>query len=484
MSSPVRPLAEHAVSSPDRPALIAPDGQWSYRELDHAVSAVAARLREQGIRSRQTVGTDLPAADDWITTLALLRLGTRTVSLIGIDRLAELSLDALLTRPGTPRFSAPQVIAVDRLWIEQAHDDLDPAAAGATVLYPRADAICRVILTSGTTGLPRAAELSVGAVEHRLANLHHYWTDGRRELNLMSASTTGGFHTGLAALRHGTPYVAVDVAHPRVLELAAAAEIEVLCGSPVQVGGFVRRLRESGATLPSLREVRTAGAAASEGLLREIAEVLAVPVRGVYGSTEGGGVTTRLLHGGGDPADVGQPVPGIRLEAVDENGKPCAAGEVGEVRYRGPGLASGYGGADRADAPTGSFRGGWFYPGDRGALRADGSLVLEGRTAELINVGGVKIDPAAVDAAVEGFAGVADAATFVIEQRPGVPELGLAVVAQGDCDLRALDALLRARLPGKHPTVYGHVSVIPRNRMGKVERARLTAEFRRRLNLD
>lgn len=484
MSSPVRPLADLATSRPDSPALIAADGRWTFRELDRAVTAVAARLRESGIRSRQTVATDLPLAEDWITTLALLRLGTRTVSMVSIDRGPDLMLDALLTRPGRPRFAAAQVIPVDRLWIEQAQNDLDPERTGSTVLYPRTDDICRVILTSGTTGTPRAALLSVGAVEHRLDHLHQYWTDDRRELNLMSASTTGGFHTGLAALRHGTPYLAIDVAHPRVVAVAVDAAIEVLCGSPVQVGGFVQRVRESGSTLPSLREVRTAGAAASEGLLREIAEVLAVPVRGVYGSTEGGGVTTRLLHGGGDPADVGRPVPGIRLEVVGENGEPCAAGDIGEVRYRGPGLASGYHGDDRQDERTGSFRGGWFYPGDHGALRADGSLVLEGRVAEIMNVGGVKIDPAAVDAIVDGFPGVADAATFLIEQRPGMPELGLAVVAQGDCDLRALDQLLRRRLPGKHPTVFGQVSVIPRNRMGKVERARLSAEFRRHLNLD
>ena len=96
----------------------------------------------------------------------------------------------------------------------------------------------------------------------------------------------------------------------------------------------------------------------------------------------------------------------------------------------------------------------------------------------------MKVDPATVDAAVEGFPGVIDAGTFIIEQVPGVPELGLAIVADAGCDLRALDRLLRQRLPGKHPTVFGQVSVIPRNRMGKVERVRLTTEFRRRLGLD
>lgn len=482
MFAPLRHLSEQASAHPDRPAILSSDGAWTFAELDRAVTAVAARLRDLGIAPRQLVATDLAPADDWIVTLALLRIATRTVSLTGVGTLIGWSPDALLTRPGTRSGDAAQVIAVDRLWIEQAMADADESGDPAvpTVLYPRADAICRVIMTSGTTGNPRGVELSISAVEHRLATLHRYWTDDRVELNLMTLSTTGGFHTALACLQHGTPYLAVDLSNERMLRLAATAGVQVLAGSPVQVGILVQLIRDHGLTLPTLREVRTAGAPATPALLAQIAEVLAVPVRGVYGSTEGGGVATRMLHGSDDSAQVGAPLPGIQLQIVDERGTVVEAGVSGDIRYRGPGLASGYSVPD----PEGSFRDGWFYPGDRGSLTLDGSLVLDGRASEIVNVGGVKVDPATVDAAVEGFPGVVDAATFVIEKRPGVPELGLAVVARADCDLRALDQLLRQRLPGKHPTVFGQVSVIPRNRMGKVERGRLTEEFRRRLNLD
>ena len=482
MFAPLRHLQEHSATHPDRTALVGADGRWSFAELDRAVTAVAGRLRELGIGPRMLVATDLAPADDWIVTLALLRIATRSVSLTGVVAPTALALDAVIARPGRATGLADLVIAVDRLWIEQAVADAGEAGWPdvATVLYPRRDAICRVIMTSGTTGTPRGVELSVAAVEHRLETLHRYWTDDRPELNLMSLSTTGGLHTALASLQHGTPYLAVDIADERLVRRAADARVEVLAGSPVQVGSLVQLMRENGLTLPSLREVRTAGAAATPALLAQIAEVLAVPVRGVYGSTEGGGIATRMLHGGGDPADVGQPLPGIQLQIVDEEGTPVSDGVSGRVRYRGPGLASGYTGGD----PEGSFRDGWFSPGDRGSLSAEGALVIDGREGEIVNVGGVKLDPATVDAAVEGFPGVVDAATFVIEKRPGVPELGLAVVASAECDLQALDQLLRQRLPGKHPTVFGQVSVIPRNRMGKVERGRLTQEFRRRLSLD
>lgn len=482
MFAPVRHLNEQASTRPDALALIGVDGRWTFSELERAVSAVAWRLRERGIEPRQLVATDLAPADDWIVTLALFTIATRTVSWAGVGSGSGRVVDALLTRPGTRRVDAAQVIDVDRLWIEQAVADVEQSGAEnpPTVLYPRDDAICRVIMTSGTTGTPRAVELSVRAVEHRLANLHRYWTDSRIEVNLMTLSTTGGFHTALAALQHGSPYLAVDMADDRFVRVAAEARAQVLCGSPVQVGQTLRLLRDLDETLPQLTEVRTAGALPTPALLSTIAEQLSVPVRGVYGSTEGGGVTMRMLHLGGDLSDVGAPLTGVELDIADDSGASVSRGESGDVRYRGPGLASGYSGDDAER----SFRDGWFYPGDRGRLTPEGTLVIEGRTAEIVNVGGVKVDPATVDAAVEGFPGVVDAGTFIIEQVPGVPELGLAVVADASCDLRALDQLLRQRLPGKHPTVFGQVSVIPRNRMGKVERARLTAEFRRRLNLD
>jgi len=482
MFAPVLHLHEQAVAHPDRPALLSSDTTWTFAELERAVVAVARRLRGLGIAPRQFVATDLEPALDWIVTLALFRVATRTVSLTGVGATSGLGLDALIARPGARGVDTARVIAVDRLWIEQVIADAEEASDddGPTVLYPRSDSICRVIMTSGTTGNPRGVELSVKAVEHRLSNLHRYWTDERIELNLMSLSTTGGFHTALANLQHGTPYLAVELPDERSLRLADAARVQVLAGSPVQIGGLLQRMREHDLELATVREVRTAGAAATPGLLAEIANLLAVPVRSVYGSTEGGGVATRMLHSGGDPADVGAPLDGIALEIVDDAGTPVATGISGNVRYRGPGLATGYIASDHEQ----SFRSGWFYPGDRGALTQEGALVLDGRTAEIVNVGGVKIDPATVDAAVEGFPGVIDAGTFIIERLPGVPELGIAVVADTVCDLRALDQLLRKRLPGKHPTVFGQVSVIPRNRMGKVERTRLTSEFKRRLNLD
>ena len=202
-----------------------------------------------------------------------------------------------------------------------------------------------------------------------------------------------------------------------------------------------------------------------------------MPVRGVYGSTEGGGAATRMLASTDDPARVGAPVAGVELQIVDEQDAPLPDGAEGRVRYRGRGLAAGY--LENGSIVDGDVRRGWFCPGDSGALH-EGELVLGGRDSELLNVGGAKIDPARVDALACDLTGVRDAAAFPLERKPGIVELGLAVVAEPHVDLRALDAHLRSTLPTGFPTVFGRVAEVPRNRMGKVQRHLLTAEFTRR----
>jgi long-chain acyl-CoA synthetase len=332
------------------------------------------------------------------------------------------------------------------------------------------------MLTSGTTGLPRAAAHSVAALESRRGGLYRYWTDDRPEVNFMGLSTTGGFHTAIASLHHGQVFRAVDSINEQTMRFVAQQQITVLCGSPMQIARAGELLAEFDISLPTLGEIRMAGTAPSASLLRVLAEQPGVPIRSVYGSTEGGGVTMRYIGPADDPTNAGQPLPGTEVQIVDEAGVPVATGVEAAVRYRSPGMVSGY----LEDTVVAPFPRGWFVPGDRGMLDRSGSLVLTGRNAELMNLGGLKIDPARVDEIAMTYPGVLDVAAFQIERRVGIPEIALAVVAEPECELRALDRYLREQLPIGHPTAFWRVEEIPRNRMGKVERSMLATELARR----
>lgn len=471
MFAPLDDLQRNAVERPHDVALRTPGRRFTFAELAATVDAVATRLRAEGVKPRQIVALDLPSALEWIFDLALLRLATRSVSLSGVSDTGTLAVDLLITGESDRALLAAKRLRVDYEWVLQAADD--SSGAVPAVEYPRPDSIFRLMLTSGTTGMPRAAAYSVAALEHRTATLDRYWSDGRIELNFMPMSTTGGFHTAVADLKHGQKHLAVDFVNAETLRFAAAEGVQVLCGSPLHIATALSVMAAADLTLPDLEEVRLAGATPTATLLRLISERLGVPVRSVYGSTEGGGVTTRMLSPDDDLANVGAALPGLELQVVDDAGTPVAPGTIGSVRYRGPGTTSGY----LVGGVLEPFPGGWFSPGDTGMLSPDGSLTLAGRTTELVNVAGQKVDPARIDALALDFAGVRDAAAFGFERPDGIAELGIAVVVDPGCDLRQLDRLLRETLRAGFPTTYWAVDDIPRNRMGKAERSVLAQRY-------
>jgi long-chain acyl-CoA synthetase len=471
--APLSDLRRHASERGADIALASPWRNWSFAELEITVEAVAIRLRQEGIRPRHVVGVDLPSALEWIVDLALMRLAARSVSLRGVSRRGGLALDALLATPGARADVAPMMLHVDDAWIVSTVCETPGVAPGFE--YARTDSIFRFILTSGTTGQPRAAAYSVGALAHRRAARWMGWTDGRAELNLMPLSTTGGLHTALADLDHGQTHLAVDFIDEATLRFAAAHGVQVLCGSPAQIASALGVLANVDLNLPHLEEVRLAGATPSATLLRLITERLRVPIRSVYGSTEGGAVAARMVQEDDDLVDVGKVLPGREVQIIDETGAPVPAGTEGTVRYRGRGMTSGY----FEDGAVTEFPRGWIEPGDVGVLTPDGSLVLAGRTSEIINIGGQKINPTVVDELALEFLGVRDAAAFGLEQANGMATLGLAVVSTPDCDLRELDRYLRSRLGNGHPSTFWRVREIPRNRMGKAKRQELATAFAR-----
>ncbi|MGZ8212833.1 MAG: AMP-binding protein, partial [Burkholderiales bacterium] len=95
---------------------------------------------------------------------------------------------------------------------------------------------------------------------------------------------------------------------------------------------------------------------------------------------------------------------------MSEGGTLCAAGEAGEIVVRGPLVFDGY--FDDAEATAAAFVDDWFRTGDVGRFDEEGYLYLVGRIKELINRGGEKISPVAIDAVLEAIPGVRAAATF------------------------------------------------------------------------
>jgi acyl-CoA synthetase (AMP-forming)/AMP-acid ligase II len=171
------------------------------------------------------------------------------------------------------------------------------------------------------------------------------------------------------------------------------------------------------------------------------------------------------------PGTVGRAT-GVEITPLDDDWRPVAAGEDGEVAVRGPSVVDQY--LDNPAATAASFRDGWFRTGDVGKLSADGYLTLVGRVKELINRAGEKISPYEVEEALLSHPAVAEAAAYPMPDEKYGEQVGAVVVLQGEATPKELTAHCADRLAAfKRPALVTILPEIPKGPTGKVQRLNL-----------
>ena len=112
------------------------------------------------------------------------------------------------------------------------------------------------------------------------------------------------------------------------------------------------------------------------------------------------GLNTRLDDAEGVRCGcVGRPTPETEVRIVDDAGQPIANSDSGELQIRGPSVFAGY--YDNAEANDGAFVDSWFRTGDLACRDSDGNFQITGRLKDLINRGGIKINPIDVEVLID-----------------------------------------------------------------------------------
>jgi acyl-coenzyme A synthetase/AMP-(fatty) acid ligase len=167
---------------------------------------------------------------------------------------------------------------------------------------------------------------------------------------------------------------------------------------------------------------------------------------------------------------VGQPHSLEEIEVVDENDQPQSTGGIGQLRIRGPGVASPLPG-QTADT---NFRNGWYYPGEIARLDDTGFIFLQGRTSDVIVRSGAKIYPAEVEGALAEHPDVLEAAVIGHRVADNEEVVIAFVVLRGTVPVGELLAHCRMRLtPHKVPRHIHFVGQLPKNTGGKIDKIAL-----------
>lgn len=469
--NPLWDLLKSAVSAaPDAVALQTEDRTYSFVELHNAATHIARVLREQGLRPGDLVATALPNAMDWMVTLAAAHEGLLSVSLYHGGQAKEIGAAVVIALPERlvvdPDPTIP-VVLFNEFWIQGLEGDADPTPPRE---YGGPDSLVRLVLTSGTTGKSRAAEYNAETMAMVVAGagaaLGH---GGACVLNLVGFSTAGGIYQALANMALQTPYIALNTIGGEVVGLITELNVTVVIGATTLLARLcdVYDLRPD--TTPGLSRIVIVGSTPADSLLQRLARTFPTAAISIlYGSSEGGLVAAKSAALDSDPRVVGFVVPHVQLEIVDDNGTVLAPGQIGEVRYRSSELIKRYYRDPAATAEA--IRDGWFYPGDRARFTESGELMIVGRTDDVINIGGAKIDPVALESIALAVPGTLDAAVYVVHDDNGLPSLEMALVVDADGVLLDVDAAIRRDPSRVVPAVYRRVPSLPRNQMGKLVR--------------
>lgn len=489
-----RSFFESVERQPNKPLFELPDGRTvSYRDTADTVHRIAARLLEDGVTPGDRVAMQVPKSPEAIALyLATLQVGGVFLPLNTAYTGAEMRY---FLDDAQPRVL---VCAPDR------RDDYDAEQRGlvvetlgesgdGTLLHSqdRSDAVvdvgfddpAAILYTSGTTGRSKGAVLTHGNLAANCAALLQAW-QYTSEDRLIHALPIFHIH-GLFVAANMTLVAGASMHYLSKFDTDAIIDLfphaTVLMGVPTFYTRLLRSERLASDSCSAMRLFVSGSAPLLASDHEAFAARTGHAILERYGMTETGMNTTNPYDGGiRKPGTVGKPLPGIEIRIVDrETGEPMADGEVGIVEVRGPNVFAGY--WQMPEKTASEFRSdGFFITGDLGQIDDDGYLCIVGRDKDLVISGGYNIYPKEIEELLDSHPKVLESAVIGVPH----PEFGETVVAvvvpnSGEQlrERELQDFVARDLARFKQPRAVRVVEALPRNVMGKVQKAELRTRY-------
>jgi long-chain acyl-CoA synthetase len=514
-------LSKAAADYGARPAIEFRDRAISYAELEAMVEVAAASLLRAGHGKNHSVALFLGNSPDHpVNFFGALKAGARVVHLSPLD--GERALSHKLSDSGARILVTSDLAALlpmalkflekgllDRLIV--CEDDswgavgnphtpipVHPAivtfrkfADGVTkpAQWPQVsvDDVALLQYTGGTTGLPKGAMLSHGNLTAAVS-IYDVWGKNARTQRPGPARVICVlplFHIFaltvilLRSLERGD----LISLHQRFDVEAVMRDIEVkratdFPGVPTMWIAIASLPDLDKRDLSSLVSCGSGGAPLPVEVARIFEHKTNMKLKSGWGMTETCSPgTAHPPEGPEKPGSIGLMLPGIEIDvvALEDTKKVLPAGEVGEIRIRGPNVTKGY--WNRPQETAEAFVGDRFLTGDIGYMDADGYFYLVDRKKDMIISGGFNVYPQMIEQAMYEHPAVhevivigipddyrGEAAKAFVKLRPGAKPF----------TLEELKAFLTGKL-GKHeiPAALEFVAELPRTSVGKLSRHEL-----------
>lgn len=473
-------FADQAARVPDKAALVLEDGSaLTYADLRALAGQFAAALAAHNLSKGDRVVVQVGKCADAVALyLACLHSGVIFVPLNTAYTDAEVVYFLEDSQPGlfvhdegrTPLWRISRTLAALG------------AEARALMLVEQAVAcdpsdVAAICYTSGTTGRSKGAMITHGNMASNARTLIELWRFSDRDVLLHILPI---FHVhGLFVALHCALFSGATILFETGFETGRVRKLlrttSVMMGVPTHYTRLLGDAAFGREDSAAMRLFLCGSAPLLAETHRQFEDRTGLRILERYGMTEAGMITSNPYEGERVAGTVGFPLPGVSARVRDGEGLLVGPEMVGTLEIKGPNVFSGY--WQMPDKTEESFTAdGWFITGDLVTEAVDGRITIVGRAKDLIIAGGYNIYPKEIESVLDDMPGVEESAVVGIPH----PDFGESVVAvivptKGvDVDAAQVMAWVEPRLARfKHPRHIHIVDALPRNTMGKVQKAAL-----------
>ncbi|MBB3064280.1 MULTISPECIES: class I adenylate-forming enzyme family protein [Limibacillus] len=429
-----------ASATPDKLAVeTLADGQLTYRELAEKSDSFAAALWRLGIGPGDHIAIQLPSVPEFLVAYyAACRIGAvlttmhvpyrqeelRPMLKFAKARAAICTVVGAYDAPETMLALAGEIDSLDHVIVvgnsvregclsfDAMVESGDPTTLPP---MPGPNATCTLCFTSGTAAAPKGVERKQGLMAENAARFVEMieMTGDDRVMIAPPLTHVFGLLCSGNAVYCGATILPVPLFTPQTyVDFLTTLAPTVIYSAPAHLAATLKSGVLDREPPPSVRDVIVGGSICPPEVARQFEDKLPNGRVGcLFGMTEALLTTQTDIHGTPEErhGTVGKLADGLALRIVDDAGNSIEAPDCGELQLSGYSILSEY--CDNPEANASSFTAdGWFRTGDLAYLDEKGNIVITGRLKDIINRGGIKINPADIESLLDGHENIIQSA--------------------------------------------------------------------------
>jgi long-chain acyl-CoA synthetase len=516
-------VSHHARLAPQKEAVVFGDQRFTYGQLEAMTNKVANALTKMGIGHGDKVALNCPNLPYFpIVYYGIMKTGAAVVPLCVLFKAREIEYQlrdsdakAVFVFEGTDELpmgaetkaafdkvdSCEHLVVMTKELTSPSPIEGHPTLAqviGAESdkfdVFPTApDDTCAILYTSGTTGMPKGAELTHLNLWSNVVTTYSIhlpmldFTGGEQKTVLITLPlfhTTGQTVQMNTNIYGGNRVVLLPRFDPKTtLDTMVAEKVNFWVGVPTMYWALLRFAEETGYDISGVKDnmkvCSSGGAPMPVEVMREFGEKFGVRVLEGYGLSETSPLATfNHFEKPSKPGSVGQPIFGVDVRCVDENDNEVPRGERGEVVIRGTNVMKGY--YKRPDATAEAFRNGWFHTGDIGIMDDEGYLSIVDRKKDMILRGGYNVYPRELEEVIMTHPAVSMVAVLGVPDEKMGEEVKAFLVLKEGATLTHSDFIDWCReqfAANKYPRYVEFRDSLPIGNTGKISKLALREEM-------